>query len=249
MTDAYQNAAFIPDGMAYPARWAAAAAAFRAAHPPETIPYGPTDRQAMDLFRPTNPKGLLVFIHGGYWKQFHRHDWSHLAAGALARGWAVAMPSYDLCPDVRIADITVQMRAALTSAMAQVDGPTVLTGHSAGGHLTARLAATPRLVRAVPISPLSNLAPLMATDMNATLRIDVPEAAAESPVLHPKPMTPVHVWVGADERPAFLEQARWLSAAWTAPLTVAAGQHHFNVIDGLADPDSPLMTALLEGLP
>jgi arylformamidase len=249
MTEAYQNAAFIPDGMTYPARWAADAAAFRAKHPPETIPYGPTDRQALDLFRPADPRGLLVFIHGGYWKQFHRHDWSHLAAGALARGWAVAMPSYDLCPAVRIADITRQMRAALQTAMAHIPGPTVLTGHSAGGHLTARLAATPGLSRAVPISPLSNLAPLMATDMNATLRIDGPEAAAESPMLHPRPSTPTHIWVGADERPAFLDQARWLATAWKAPLTVAPGQHHFNVIDGLADAGSPLMTALLEGLP
>jgi arylformamidase len=201
----------------------------------------------MDLFRPTSPKGLLVFIHGGYWKQFHRHDWSHLAAGALARGWAVVMPSYDLCPTVRIADITAQMRAALACARALVPGPVVVTGHSAGGHLTARLAG-PGIARAVPISPLSNLAPLMATDMNATLGIDAPEAAAESPMLHPKPMTPVHVWVGAAERPAFLDQARWLSTAWDAPLTIQPYRHHFDIIDGLTEPASPLMDTLLKGL-
>jgi acetyl esterase/lipase len=211
------------------------------------VAYGPGDRHRIDLFLPAGAaQGTVMFIHGGYWMAFDRRDWSHLAAGALARGWAVAMPSYDLCPEVRIADITGQMRRAL--AVVAPRGPVVVTGHSAGGHLAARLAGALGVVRAVPISPLSNLAPLMATDMNATLRIDVAEAAGESPVLHPRPATPVHVWVGGDERPAFLDQARWLAQAWTAPLTVDPGRHHFDVIDGLTDADSPLMAALLDGL-
>ena len=97
----------------------------------------------------------------------------------------------------------------------------------------------------MPISPLSNLVPLMHTDLNATLHIDPAEAAAESPVLHPRPATPVHVWVGGAERPAFINPSRWLSRAWNAPLTVEPGRHHFDVIDGLEAPDSPLMAALL----
>ncbi|MFO8212416.1 hypothetical protein R2K36_33690, partial [Pseudomonas aeruginosa] len=65
--------------------------------------------------------------------------WSHLAAGPLARGWAVAMPGYTLCPENRIAGITRQVaRAVETIARAQA-GPLRLTGHSAGGHLVSRL--------------------------------------------------------------------------------------------------------------
>lgn len=253
MTEEYANAAFIPGGTEYPDRWAAKAAAFRALNPPLTVAYGSGPREVFHMFLPVKaPLGLLVFVHGGYWKAFDKDLWSQLAAGALARGWAVAIPSYDLCPQVRISDITRQVRDAITGAAGLVPGPIILTGHSAGGHLVARavcadlaLPDIKRVRQVVAISPLSNLAPLMATAMNATLGIDAPEAAAESPVLHPRPAVPVTVWVGGAERPAFLDQARWLSRAWDAPLVVDAGRHHFDVIEGLEQADSPLIRCLL----
>ena len=55
----------------------------------------------------------------------------------------------------------------------------------------------------------------------------------------------VHVWVGGAERPRFLAQARRLGNAWSYPVTVDPGLHHFNVIEGLETPDSRLMHALL----
>ena len=193
----------------------------------------------------------MVYLHGGYWMAFGREDWSHLAAGAVARGWAVAVPSYPLAPDARIAAITSDTRAAVRAAAARVAGPVVVTGHSAGGHLAARMACDggPDIARVVPISPLADLRPLRTTEMNATLRLDAAEAAAESPgLLRPRAGVQAHVWVGGAERPAFLWQARTLSEAWGCDWTVDPGRHHFNVIDGLAEPDSPLMQACLAGL-
>jgi hypothetical protein len=96
----------------------------------------------------------------------------------------------------------------------------------------------------VPISPIGDLAPLMHTSMNADLRIDADEAAAESPARLPAPGVETHVWVGADERPAFLDQARGLASAWGARLTVEPGRHHFDVVEGLADPAGPLVRAV-----
>lgn len=243
---AYANQPFIPDGAAYPARWAEAAAAFRAEHPPEVLGYGSGEREVCDLFLPeAPPRGTVVFVHGGYWMAFDRRDWSHLAAGPLAHGWAVAMPSYPLAPGARIAGIGQAVGRAIRGLADRMAGPLVLTGHSAGGHLVARLAGmTPRLRRVVPISPLSDLAPLRQTRMNETLRIDAAEAQEESPVHLPPPPCPVHVWVGGDERPAFLDQARWLGAAWDCPVTVEPGRHHFDVIDGIAEPDHPLCRLL-----
>ena len=77
----------------------------------------------------------MVFVHGGYWRAFDRGLWSHLAAGPLARGWAVAMPGYVLAPEARIAAITAMIADAVAAAAAEVDGPMRLAGHSAGGHL------------------------------------------------------------------------------------------------------------------
>ncbi len=255
LDDAYANSAHIPGGEDYPARWAEAAAAFRrTARGACDLSYGPGPRQRFDLFLPAgSPSGLMVFVHGGYWRASDRKDWSHLAAGALAIGWACAMPSYDLAPNARISEITRQIARAIDTAATRVPGPLRLAGHSAGGHLVARmlcgdveLAARARLTRAVPISPLGDLAPLMGTAMNRELRLDVGEAQRESPHFR-QPMDPawVHLWVGGDERPAFLDQARRLSHAWAVPLTVDPGRHHFDVIDGLGDPQSALMAALI----
>ena len=256
--DAYANGAYIAGAADYPPRWADRAAEWRAMESAVgradlNVPYGEGDRERFDLFYPAGrPEGLVIFVHGGYWRAFGRETWSHLAAGACARGWAVAMPSYTLAPQARIAQITAQVARAAGVAAGRVAGPVVLTGHSAGGHLVARLAEPGiapalegRIARVVPISPLSDLRPLLNLSMNADWQMDAAEAEEESPALHPAPGVPVHVWVGGDERPSFLDQARWLSEAWGAGLTVEPGRHHFDVIDGLADEGSALMRTLL----
>ena len=252
----YQNSAFIPGGDAYYPRWQAQAAAFRAGlgkRAELNIAYGPGARQGFDLFHPdTTPKGLLVFVHGGYWLACGREDYSHLAAGTLARGWACALPSYTLAPEGRIAAMTGEVAKAVRASAARIAGPVVVTGHSAGGHLSARMGCADidlPVARVVPISPLADLAPLMQTDMNAGLKIDESEAATESPArLALRPDTQAHVWVGGQERPVFLWHARTLSEEWNCRWTVDPGKHHFDVIDGLTDPASPLMSACLDGL-
>jgi alpha-beta hydrolase superfamily lysophospholipase len=166
------------------------------------------------------------------------------------------MPTYTLAPEARIAAMTAEIGVAVAAAAAEVAGPVVVTGHSAGGHLSARMGCTdapctaaPRIVRVVPISPLSDLDPLRDTTMNEVLRIDAAEAAAESPArLALRPGTAAHVWVGGEERAAFLWQARLLAEAWRCPWTVDPGRHHFDVIDAMARPDSPLTEALVGGL-
>lgn len=261
LTEEYENGAYIPDAEKYKENWPIAAAAFRAEHAGQLdLRYGPKDRNKLDLFLPRGrARGLMVFIHGGYWRALDKSLWSHLAAGPLARGWAVALPSYTLAPQARIAEITAEAAQAVSMASDMVpDGPLVVTGHSAGGHLTARLRcvdvalsprAEARLARLVPISPLSDLRPLLRTAMNADLRLDAGEAEAESPLLF-KGLREVEtrVWVGAEERPAFLDQARWLAEAWGAAHRIDLGRHHFDVIDGLTEAASPLTEAVLGGL-
>jgi acetyl esterase/lipase len=257
--EAFANAKHIPGGGEYAARWAAAAGAFRAAPGGRAVlgqRYGAAEAEWFDLFLPeAEPKGLLIFIHGGYWHLFGPRDFSHLAGGTVARGWAFAMPAYTLAPAAMIPDMTRQIGRAVEAAAALVPGPIVITGHSAGGHLAARMACrdaplatqvTARLRRIVPISPLTDLRPLMETSMNAVLKIDAAVARSESPaLLPPRPGAKVHVWVGGAERPAFLDQARRLGNAWACPVTIDPGKHHFDVIGGLESVESPLMTALL----
>lgn len=256
----FVNLDFIPGGADYPDRWQDEGRAHREREAAIgrarlNLPYGAGERQKFDLLHPSGKaEGLVVFVHGGYWMKFDRSYWSHFAEGLTTRGWAVAMPSYTLAPEARIQAMTLEMARAVEAAAELVAGPIRLAGHSAGGHLVARLGCRDvalaaklreRLAKIVPISPLSDLRPLMDVTMNETLGLDSTEAAAESPVLHAPPDLPVTVWVGAEERPVFLDQAIALSEVWGAELRVDPGRHHFDVIDGLRDAESPLVASLL----
>lgn len=264
--DAYANVPNIPGGDAYPAVWEQAAADFRDTMTAEDraeidLVYGPDERNRFDLFLPRGEaKGLFVFVHGGYWMRFDKSMWSHLAAGALAKDYAVAMPSYTLCPDIGIAGITKEIGAAIDAAAARIAGPIALAGHSAGGHLVSRMicddsplapATLSRIANTVSISGVHDLRPLLRLAINATLQLAPAEAAAESPVLlEPAGEVKLVCWVGAGERSEFIRQNALLANVWHGLRARTAcveepDRHHFNVIEGLADPDSPLMQAAL----
>jgi arylformamidase len=91
----------------------------------------------------------------------------------------------------------------------------------------------------------------MRTAMNETLRIDDWEALAESPaLLRPVEGTRLTAWVGAAERAEFVRQNALIANIWrglgAATEEVAEpDRHHFNVIDGLVEADSPLTRRLL----
>jgi acetyl esterase/lipase len=170
------------------------------------------------------------------------------------------MPSYTLCPAVRISEITREIAAAVERAAAMVEGPLFLTGHSAGGHLVTRMISAtsplPEYVRArishtVSISGLHDLRPLIKAAMNTELRIDEAEARVESPaLLEPMQNARVTCWVGSAERPEFVRQNALLANIWTGLgaktcIVEEPGRHHFDVIDGLADPHHQLTRTLL----
>jgi acetyl esterase/lipase len=262
--DAYANAPHIADAEVFPALWAARAAEFSARRMASgraelNLHYGEGERERLDIFHPDGiSNGLAVFVHGGYWMGFDKSFWSHLGEGAMRRGWSVAVPSYALAPEVRIRDITRQIARAIAFAAGRVNGPITLAGHSAGGHLVARMAcldgplAEPgrrRLERITPVSGLFDLRPLLRTRMNERLHLDEAEALAESPALmRPQPGLAVVAWVGGNERPEFLRQSELIANIWTglgvsAKCVRAPGRHHYDVIADLSDPDSALAAA------
>jgi len=264
--NAYANGANIAGSDRWPAAWDEPAQAFRSARSAKgraqlDIAYGDNPRNRLDLFLPhTPPKGLVVFVHGGYWMESDKSTWSHLAAGQIAHGYAVAMPSYTLCPDIRIAGIASEVGAAIGKAAAMVDGPLMLTGHSAGGHLVSRMVTTTtplapdvarRIRHVVSISGVHDLRPIMRTGMNETLAINEAEALTESPaLLRPMDKPRVTCWVGGGERAEFLRQSALLANIWAGlgaatSSVIEPDRHHFNVIDGLADPDHPLTRTLI----
>ncbi|MEI9421612.1 alpha/beta hydrolase [Mesorhizobium sp. Cs1299R1N1] len=264
--NAYANGANIARSDRWPAAWAEPAQAFRDAMSAQgrarlDIAYGDRPRNRFDLFLPdAAPRGLVVFIHGGYWMETDKSLWSHLAGGGVGAGFAVAMPSYTQCPDIRIAGIVSEIGAAIGKAAAIVGGPLMLTGHSAGGHLASRMVTTStplaadvsrRIRHVVSISGLHDLRPLMRTDMNTVLKIDEHEALTESPALL-RPLDGVRItcWAGGGERSEFLRQNALLANIWTGlgattSAVVEPDRHHYDVVDGLVDPAHALTRALI----
>jgi hypothetical protein len=255
--DAFNNMGHVTGSEALPGLWSKAAAQYRSAVTVETdISYGHGARHVFDLVLPDGaPKGLVVFVHGGFWMRLSKDYWTHYAEGARAQGWAVAIPSYTLAPEARLSDMTQEIAAAITGAAERVSGPVCLVGHSAGGHLVTRQISTssplPEAMIAcidhtVSISGLHDLRPLLLTKMNQTLRIDETEARAESVVLlRPKAKARVTAWVGGGERPEFIRQSKLLEMMWRGldakpMLTVEDSHNHFTVLEALRRPDSPL---------
>jgi arylformamidase len=264
--DAYANAPYIPDAASYPPKWAELAATFRTHLPTGLsarldVPYGPAPRNRLDLFLPqASPKGLVIFIHGGYWLRFGKDDWSHLAQGALHNGYACALPGYTHAPQASISHITAEIAQAIALAASQVSGPIHLAGHSAGGHLATRQVCTntnltpgvtSRIRNVVSISGLHDLRPLLNTSMNTTWGMSETEAVAESPALHaPLPHVRVTAWVGAAERPEFLRQSRLLIQHWQGRCNATTLQevdkmHHFSVVEHLAHSETSLVQTLI----
>ena len=264
--DAYANGPNIPGGERWPAAWKEPADAYRqkltqADRARLDLAYGERPRQRLDMFLPEGtPKGLVVYIHGGYWRAFDKSMWSHLAAGCVDSGYAVAMPSYTLCPEVRIGDIVREVGRAIEVAAGEVGGPVMLTGHSAGGHLATRMLTTSsplshsvltRVRNTVSISGVHDLRPIMSTAMNIDLHIDEAEAIHESPVLlRPVAGARLTCWVGGGERAEFIRQTALLANVWTGLGAATAefvepDRHHFNVVDGLEDANHALTITLL----
>jgi arylformamidase len=258
----YNNRARVPEHPALIAGWARDAQAWRESQGFHTISYGPGARHTIDVFPSRNEGAMVVFIHGGYWQALDGSFFSHLAAGLNAHGVSVAIPSYDLCPQVSIEDIIAQMRMA-ARALAPLSGRLVISGHSAGGHLAACLMATDwrsvdpalpqHLVKAAyAISGLFDLGPLLKTSINNALQLDEAAARRLSPVFwQPPAHGTLDAVVGGNESAEYFRQSRMIVDAWgqagiETRFKEVPGANHFTAIAPLADPDSPMTQRLLE---
>lgn len=265
----YDNRARVPEHPAILAAWARDAAAYRESARAELdIPYGPGERQRIDLFfasadtERNDTKPIFMFVHGGYWRALDRKSFSHMAAGLNAHGFTVAVPGYDLCPQVSMTALADEIRAACLFVWRRFERPIIVAGHSAGGHLAALMLATDwraldpdapeRLVPAAyALSGLFDLAPFVGLAMNADLRLDEAQARRLSPVHHRPPSgSIVDAVVGGAESGEYLRQSRELVESWSragaeAACEIVEGANHFTIVAPMADPKSAMVARLV----
>jgi arylformamidase len=253
----YNNGARCPDFATYMARYPQSSARVRAELGGTLdIAYGPGPRDTLDLFRPKAAKPpVVIFIHGGYWQRLDKSHFSYLARSWVRNGAAFVALGYPICPGVTMTQLVASVRAGIAWVASQADAlgldgrRLLVTGHSAGGHLTA-MATTgpgPDLVGAVALSGLYDLEPIRLTYLNAALGMDAAEARALSPIHLARPRGGrVILAVGSAESEEYHRQQDTLAATWDVEARSLAGLHHFSIVDSLADQANPLFRTVAE---
>ena len=236
------------------------------------VPFGPTLAEHLDIFPAAPDTGrdapVLVFIHGGYWYRFSSKEFSFVARGPVSAGVTVVVVNYALCPKVTVDEIVRQSRAAVAwtyrnagSFGADPDRIHV-SGHSAGGHLTAMLAETDWegeyglpadiIKSGIPISGLFDLAPFPYTFLQPQLQLTWAEVLRNSTILTlPEGAPPLLITYGEEETDELRRQSKDFLSAWKekgldAEYLPQPGKNHFSAIDGFLDPESYLCSAVLE---
>jgi arylformamidase len=219
------------------------------------LPYGPAPRQKWDIYPGSDAAApCLIFIHGGYWQRNSREDFAWYAEGIRAHGWSCAMPSHTLAPDATLTTIVGEIERALDWLAANGashgigSGPKVLSGWSAGGHLTAMTLSHGSIAAGLAMSGVYELAPIRDTGLNDKLRLTEAEVATLSPLRLPVIQKPLAIAYGSRELPALIGDARDLHARRAAahapgPLIPVAGADHFTVLEELRRHDGALVRA------
>ena len=264
----YDNRARVPEHPQIFERWARNAAAYRAERGQalSEMRYGLGPRQTLEIFPALSAAGkppLALFIHGGWWRSLEPRMFSHLARGANAHGVAVAVAGYDLCPNVAVADIIIQMQRACALLWQRHGRRIPVFGWSAGAHLAAAMVATdwrslyPKApADLVPagygVSGVYDLTPLTSISVNQDLRLTPEEARRVSPLFWPvEASRSFDVVVGGLEADEFKRQSRTLAETWRKAGALTrygeiAGVNHFTVVDAFADPQSAMTARVVE---
>jgi arylformamidase len=260
----YNNRELVPDHAAYFERWKSDSERARGTMACKLdLRFGDGPKETLDLFPARKGDGTcMMFIHGGYWRALDKSDFSFLAPTWDDSGVSLAVVNYDLCPQVTIEEIVRQMLRAsrwlwLHAEDYGMDQDRLyVSGHSAGGHLTAMLMAAvfPAFDKRLPkdlfkgglaVSGLYDLRPLIGIDfLQPDLRLDEDSAWKLSPAyLPPATRAPVMTSVGGAESGEFRRQNALLGQRWRGVFAgdiAMPGKNHFSVMDGLVDPSSPL---------
>ena len=196
------------------------------------VPFGENVLERFDIWPGGGDSPILLFIHGGYWRAFDKSMFRFVVERFVEAGACVVLNNYDLCPHVTMDTITEQNRKALAwiwSHAAEIGGDPGrihVTGHSAGGHLTAMLLATDWASYGLPPAPIRNacalsglfdLEPLRRSYLNADLRMDEETTRRNSPIHQiPDSAPELIVAVGGGETDEFRRQSRSFADAWCA---------------------------------
>ena len=242
----YEQRTLVPHADQIIARWGPASDAVRARiGEPRNERYGPTPIETLDVYG--EGQKAFVFVHGGAWKRQSRRE-NAFAAEALVRAEAAfVVLDFALLPGVTLPDMVAQVCRGIEWVQRNLAPDVVLCGHSSGAHLAAcALVRTAAAAGALLISGIYDLLPVRLSARNGYVRLDENLEHDYSPIRHVERITcPVTVAWAEHETAEFYRQSQEFARKLAAPEIIGRGMNHFEVIETLADPASPLGRAAL----
>jgi arylformamidase len=233
------------------------------------VRYGPGPRQTLDIFPASRTDApIVLFWHGGAWRYQSKEHFSFVAGPLVAAGILTVLVGYDLHPDVSLRRMMEEAEEAIAWTVrnaAQHGGDLArlaVCGHSAGAQLCGMALSHDFARHGLPRSPVRGALLISGSyDLEPHSRheryLDLGLADGElvrdaSPACNPPldPAVRLVIAAGADETPGYIAQAesfcrKCVSRGHDARVLLSPGDHHFSVIERLAEPEHELTRALI----
>jgi len=251
----FNNTLHVPQTPSIIAEWDRVSADMRARYPQSLdLRYGPRERNRIDFIKAKDGGPTLVFIHGGYWQTRAKENFTFCAAGPLAHGINVALIGYTLAPDVTLDQIVDEVRTGIDHLVTELPAlggdpnRMIVSGWSAGGHLSSMSLGHPHIKAGLLISGVYDLEPIRHSYLNAKLNLDDGTIQRNSPIRNPGSVNkPLVIVAGSAELPLLRKQSADYAAhraGYGLPVTYEEIPYanHFTMMNELASPSGRLTT-------
>ena len=251
----FNNTLHVPETATIVAEWDRLSAQMRARHPQSLdLRYGPRERNRIDFLKAKDGGPTLVFIHGGYWQTRAKENFTFCAAGPMAHGINVALIGYTLAPDATLDLIVDEVRIGIDYLVAELPAlggdpaKMIVSGWSAGGHLSSMSLGHPHIKAGLLISGIYDLESISHSYLNAKLNLDDATIQRNSPMRNPGGVNkPLVIVAGSGELPLLRKQSADYAAhraAYGLPVIYEEipKANHFTMMDELASPSGRLTT-------
>lgn len=252
---AFNNTLHVPETPSIVAEWDRLSAEMRARHPQSLdLRYGPRERNRIDFLKAGDDGPTLVFIHGGYWQTRAKENFTFCAAGPMAHGINVALIGYTLAPDATLGQIVDEVRTGIDYLVTELPAlggnpdRMIVSGWSAGGHLSSMSLGHPHIKAGLLISGIYDLEPIRHSYLNAKLNLDDATIQRNSPMRNPGGVNkPLVIVAGSGELPLLRKQSADYAAHRAAHgLPVMYEEipkaNHFTMMNEMASPTGRLTT-------
>jgi arylformamidase len=215
---------------------------------PKNERYGPSELESLDIYG--TGKKAFVFVHGGAWQRESRRGSAFGALPVVDAGATFVVLGFAAIPRVTLPEMADQARRGIEWVLKNLSRETVVFGHSSGAHLTAcALTNIPDIRKGMVVSGLYDLHPVRLSARQAYVKLDDRSEDALSPIRHAARIRcPVTVACAEKDSDEFRRQAKDFSSAVKTDLLQVKGVNHFEIVETLADPASPVCRAALKML-